>query len=162
MIRIILIFLILTVAWAFIRWFMAAPPGLIARRIRTTIIVLAIMGLGYLAAMGRLSWLLALVGAFLALLLRIVPHLLRYAPLFQNYWARYRASRGAREEPRRPADSVMTVEEAYRVLGLKLGASPQDIVEAHRRLIQKMHPDRGGSEYIAAKINQAREILLRL
>lgn len=50
--------------------------------------------------------------------------------------------------------------EAYEILGLSVGASPEDIQTAYRRLIQRLHPDQGGSAYLAACLNQAREILL--
>jgi len=54
----------------------------------------------------------------------------------------------------------MTLSDAYAILGLDEGASREQIVAAHGRLIQRLHPDRGGSTFLAAKINQARDMLL--
>jgi hypothetical protein len=60
----------------------------------------------------------------------------------------------------RPASADVTVEEAYAILGLSPGADAEAIKEAHRRLMVKLHPDHGGSDYLATKINRARDVLL--
>jgi len=81
------------------------------------------------------------------------------ARLVEAYIAR--AHPDAAEAQETPPSRGMTREEALDILGLTPGATPADIREAHRRLMQQMHPDKGGSDYLAGKINAARDFLLK-
>ena len=119
------------------------------------------------------TWILALGGLSLALLLILTGRggvalgaLTLFGPLVYQRW---QAARGRRANPGTgagqagsgpPRSGPMTRDEAYAVLGLRPGASEPDIRNAHRRLMRGAHPDAGGSDWLAARINQARDILL--
>jgi hypothetical protein len=125
-----------------------------------------------------LAWVAALAGLSLAVLLVIsgregmaLSGLLLVGPLLWEHFRRSRApsasqtqrpeTQGPEPPPRRPT-GAMTVEEAWQVLGLQPGADAEAIRAAHRRLMRAAHPDSGGSDWLAARINQARDILLRV
>ncbi|WP_262269312.1 DnaJ domain-containing protein [Microvirga yunnanensis] len=79
----------------------------------------------------------------------------RRFPLWRDDIRKEQARTG---EPTR--SGAMTEGEAYQILGLRPGASPDAIRQAHRSLMKKLHPDQGGSTYLAARVNQAKEYLL--
>ena len=86
------------------------------------------------------------------------------ARLVESYLDRRHPSWRDQEQHAEGAGSsgaTMDRSEAYKVLGLEEGAGESLIKEAHRRLIAGLHPDHGGSDYLAAKINQAKDVLLK-
>jgi hypothetical protein len=85
----------------------------------------------------------------------------RVRPDWRDEMAGASAGGGAGRSDPGPAGGDMTAEEAYAILGLSAGADPDQIREAHHRLMVKLHPDHGGSDYLATQINRARDVLLR-
>jgi hypothetical protein len=124
-----------------------------------------------------LAWVAALGGISLALLLILsgrggiaLGALTLFGPLIYQRWRAYRMGVGAQPNqqqstgsgqppPRRQAGG-MTREEAYQVLGLSPGAGEEEIRAAHHRLMRAAHPDSGGSDWLATRINLARDVLL--
>ncbi len=116
----------------------------------------------WVAALGGLSLALMLLltgrgGIAIAALTLVGPIL--WDRFRASHYAAYFAPSGAGAAPG-SGRGPMTREEAYEILGLRPGASEAEIRAAHRHMMRAAHPDSGGSEWLASRLNQARDVLL--
>ena len=162
MVRIWVILLIIAAFFA-IRWFKKTPSAIVARHVRMIVLIFLGTALIFLAASGRLNWIIAVVGIVLAFLLRMMPMIARLAPELYRLWLLFKGVRQntSHQTYSKAGSASMSLEEAYNILGLSPGATRQQVTLAHRKLIQKIHPDRGGNDYLASKINLAKKMLLK-
>ena len=118
-----------------------------------------VIGLGVLAATGRMNWIVAL-GAALVPFLRRLFSLVRYLPWLKGAYGAYQQTRGAGGQAK-SRGSDLSVDEACQILGLGTHPTREEVIAAHRSLMQKLHPDRGGSTYLAQQLNEAKRVLLK-
>jgi hypothetical protein len=110
-----------------------------------------------LVASGRAHWLMGVLAGLLALAGRVAQ--------FSQYLPMFKKMMGDKAEPSQASSGVspqsgMSRQAAADILGIDVSAQPDDIRLAHKRLMQKMHPDRGGSDALAKQINLAKSVLL--
>lgn len=142
MVRVLLVAALLVSVYFLVRW-LRHP----ARSTQTPVIAVAagVMVLVLLTVRG---------GAGMA-----IPLLIVLAPLLVR-WLGARSVSSSPPPVGQATDSSMDRAEAYQVLGLRPESSREEIQAAYRRLMQRAHPDRGGSSDLAARLNQARDVLL--
>lgn len=126
----------------------------------TVAALVLISSLGILAATGRLPWIAAIGAAALPFLKRGVG-LLRYLPWLRHLFNNYQRSRDGGQRTQAPGAGVMSRQQALEILGLSGRPDRDQIIAAHRRLMQKVHPDRGGSNFLAQQLNEAKALLLK-
>ena len=139
------------------------------------VFVVAVLAIVVLVATGRVSWhaLFAPIGVAFAFLLKALPALFRLLPLWQlfRHWrgggqqgeqqGGYQGGQGGQSRPPDRDSAPMTRQQALEILGLPSCADRAAVIQAHRDLMRKIHPDRGGSDYLAKRINQAKDFLLK-
>jgi hypothetical protein len=139
----------------FARGYTGAYPRSLARGMRLSGGVLLALATVALAISRRVAFAFLTGGAAWFLLFGAAP------PGRSSYGARGSGAGQNRSRSGLPQSTIMSRGEAFKVLGLEEGASVEAIRAAHRRLIQQIHPDKGGTNYLAAKINEAKDVLLR-
>lgn len=132
--------------YALYRFFLKANVRQIKSLFLAALLLALCIALFYMAVTGRLIAAIALI-----------------PPLAPILWGIYKEWKHKDADSAPPAgdNEVKTVQQALEILGLEDGASEDDIQKAYKRLMQKIHPDNEGSEWMAAKLNQARDLLLK-
>ena len=153
-IRLIIAAAVLYALFRFVK-FVQSKPDTERRPYYTTLVIgIAAAGLVLLSITGRVHWLAGIIGGALPFVRQFVMN---------HVYKKLNASNNTQQEaPRQQANSLdMNESQALAILGLKAGASEDDIIRAHRSLMQKIHPDRGGNDYLASQLNAAKELLLK-
>jgi len=134
------------------KWYVKATPQDIIWTLKWVALVLVMIFVAWLALSGRLFAAAAALPVVMVWLTRLFTGY-RYAKMFKNMM-------GGQQQRTPQTSSTMTRAEALKILGLQDGAGEEEIKASHRRLIAHLHPDVGGSDYLAQQINLAKDVLL--
>jgi len=107
----------------------------------------------FLVATGRAHWLSAIFVALLPIVKKLFL-ILRYLPILQRFTSKRANSSNVHKQ------NQMSKAEAAKILGINENSTNEEIISAHKKQMQKYHPDKGGSKEMAAKINRAKETLI--
>ena len=159
-----IIIIIAVIAIGLLLWYKIsnAPPDKRKKLIFQSTAGVIIGALVVLAATGRMHWLYAVGGTIAAFMPRVISAL-RYLPLinrFRQQYTQQKTQQSSQQSASRTNPGKMTTAEAREILGVKPDASKEEIIRAHKRMMQKVHPDRGGTDFLAAQLNQAKDTLL--
>lgn len=153
------IYLIAALIGIFILWrqWKKAPDETARRKLMQRNLLYGLLAVIFvLAATGRIHWLGAVFAALFPILKFVFAALLRFFPALASI---YNKRMQSTQTP--AATSAIGLSEAREILGVSESATEEDIQFAYKKQMQKVHPDKGGSEYFATKLNEARDLLLK-
>jgi len=155
MVRSLLLIIALVLFFIVLKRIRRQPP----EQQRTTIKIYALYGLIggiiLLALTGKIHWIGAAIAAFIPFVQRLASLGFKLFPLYEQWRREHK-----QQPPATPSTSAMDYNEAMQVFGFETLESKSQIIKRHRELMQKNHPDRGGSDYLAARINEAKTVLI--
>jgi DnaJ family protein C protein 19 len=152
--------LVLFIGVSALRWFGRADPKDVRKAINwgvLSLILLVIVGLMVTGRMGAAMAGLVVLAGWIGRILSVVQMGRQFRDMFGGRSAN--AGEGAGPPPN--SGGAMSVAEAARILGVAPNAGEDDVKAAYRRLMSQLHPDHGGSDYLAAKVNQAKDVMLK-
>lgn len=150
----LLVILVAAIVWAVKHVKKQPPESQQKKAIQFSLYGLAILVLG-LAITGKLHWIAGAIAALLPVIQRLFFLGVRVMPFLSSWQQKQQQkTQASTSEP-------MNRKQALQLFGLSENYSKAEVVKRHRELMVKNHPDKGGSDYLASQINQAKEILLR-
>lgn len=160
MIRVVLLLAVFTLGYILWQKLKKCPPKQRRQLLIKSVVLFFIAIILLLVMTGRVHWIMAIIAALIPLSKILLSLLFRARPFLQ-FWRRHRQTQNNDIPSSNPANNKLAEDEAWQILGLAPGASRDEVIQAHKKLIQKLHPDRGGNNYLAAKLNAARDLLLK-
>jgi hypothetical protein len=151
---------IVGIMW-YLSWYHRASPEDKQRSLRSALLYGIGAALLLLVVSGKIPWLFAIFSAAVPWINRVMTARKVWTMFSQRGQSKGSERSGGEQDNNAPRSiENMTQDQALDILGLDENATRQDIVDAHRKLISRVHPDKGGSDYLASSINQARKVLL--
>ncbi len=144
----------------YLSWYKRASP----KKRNQSLLSILLYGLGaallLLVITGKIHFIFAILSALVPWINRALAARMIWRQ-FRGFHANAGSTSGSAHNQARSNPGSMTREEALEILGLNPGANEQEIIDAHKKLMQKMHPDKGGTSFLASQINQAKDTLLK-